>query len=119
MARLVRHALDQTYGTGDGPGHGHGPRHQQGHGHDLVFELRRAVPRASAMGRDDEVDAKRYAQAGLVGVRGKWGARLADAVARRTQLSADTLKALVGAYLVISRLRSLVKMAQRASRVDR
>jgi hypothetical protein len=68
---------------------------------------------------DGEVDAKRYAQAGLLGVRGKWGARLAEAVARRTRLSADVLKSLVGAYLMVSRVRSLVKMAQRARRADR
>jgi len=37
-------------------------------------------------------------------------------VARRTRLSADTLKTLVGAYLVVSRIRSLVQMAQRARR---
>ena len=62
------------------------------------------------------MDAKRYAQAGLVGTRGKVGERLAENVARRTHLSADTLKTLVGAYLVVSRIRSFVKMAQRARR---
>jgi hypothetical protein len=62
------------------------------------------------------MDTKRYAQAGLVGIRGKAGARLAEEVARRTRLSADTLKTLVGAYLVVSRIRSFVKMAQRARR---
>jgi hypothetical protein len=79
MARLVRHALDQTYGTGHDPGHG--PGHRQGHGH--------------------------------------WEARLAEAVARRTRLSADVLKTLVGAYLVVSRLRSLRKTPQRARRAHR
>jgi hypothetical protein len=53
------------------------------------------------------------ADAGLVGVRGKYGAKAADWLARRTRLSADTLKTVVGAYLVASRLRSLLKMARR------
>jgi hypothetical protein len=79
MARLVRHALDQTYGTGHDPGHG--PGHPQRHDH--------------------------------------WVTRLAEAVARRTRLSADTLKTLVGAYVLVSRIRSFVKMAQRARRADR
>jgi hypothetical protein len=79
MARLVRNALDQTYGTG------HGPGHVPGHGHS----------------------------------HGHREARLAEAVALRTRLSADMLKTLVGAYLVVSRLRSLVRSAQRARRADR
>ena len=64
-------------------------------------------------GNRDRVEPKRVADAGLVGTRGKLGERLADEVAKRTRLSAGTLKAIVGSYLVISRVRSLVKMAQR------
>jgi hypothetical protein len=106
MARLVRTALDQAYPIGDA---------QVDPGSDLRGSPR-PVQRAVAPGTDPSMDAKRYAQAGLVGVRGKAGARLAEAVARRTRLSADTLKTFVGVYLIVSRIRSFVKMAQRARR---
>jgi hypothetical protein len=119
MARYVRHALVHTYG----PGLGHVDVEvaaKVGHSGVLAnsfdLEAERAVHPATGTGTDPPMDAKRYAQAGLVGVRGKAGARLADAIARRTRLSADTLKTFVGAYLIVSRVRSFVKMAQRARR---
>jgi len=119
MARYVRHALVHTYG----PGLGHVDVEvaaEVGHSGVLVSPVdrgaERAVHGAAGTGTEAPMDGKRYAQAGLVGIRGKAGARLAEAIARRTRLSADTLKTLVGAYLVASRIRSFVKMARRARR---
>jgi hypothetical protein len=60
------------------------------------------------------VKLRSIARSGLVGTRGHLGERAAEWVAKRTRLDADTLKLLVGAYLVVSRVNSFRKMAQRA-----
>lgn len=60
------------------------------------------------------MDARTIARSGLVGMRGHAGERVADWVAQRTRLNADTLKLLVGAYLIASRVNSFRKMTQRA-----
>jgi hypothetical protein len=69
---------------------------------------------ADGSGTRRPVEAKRFAQAGLVGIRGKAAERAADWLARRTRLSSDVLKTLLGAYLVLSRINSFRKMARRA-----
>ena len=103
MARLVRSALDEAYSP---PPDVDDPAPQP------VSPVSDGV----RAGTDAGMDAKRYAQAGLVGVRGRIGERAARAIARRTRFSAETLTTLVGAYLVFSRVRSIVKMVQRARR---
>ena len=60
------------------------------------------------------MDAKTIARSGLVGMRGHAGERASEWIAQRTRLNADTLKLLVGAYLVASRVNSFRKMARRA-----
>lgn len=46
-------------------------------------------------------------------MRGRLGSRLAAAVSARTGIDSDRLLTLVGAYLVFSRVRNLLKMVQR------
>ncbi len=60
------------------------------------------------------MNPKTIARSGLVGMRGHAGERAAEWVAQRSRLNADTLKLLVGAYLVVSRVNSFRKMARRA-----
>jgi hypothetical protein len=62
------------------------------------------------------VDAKRVAQSGLIGVRGRAGRRIADEVGRRTRLEPERVATLIGAYLVFSRIRNLLRMVQRYRR---
>jgi hypothetical protein len=62
------------------------------------------------------VDAKQVGQAGLVGWRGKVGRRIADGVGRKTRLDAETIAALIGAYLFLSRARRMVQMLRRVKR---
>jgi hypothetical protein len=62
------------------------------------------------------VDAKEVGKAGLVGWRGRLGRKLADGVGRRTRFDAETIAALIGAYLFISRTRRMVQMLRRARR---
>ena len=95
MAQLVRQAIDQVYEP------------------DASMT---AVARfdASGNGNEPQVEPKRVAQAGLVGIRGRIAERVAQEAARRTSLSADTLKTLLGAYLVLSRVNSFRKMVRRA-----
>jgi hypothetical protein len=62
------------------------------------------------------MDAKRVGQAGLVGWRGRLGRRLADGVGRKTRLNAETIAALIGAYLFVSRARRMIQMLRRMKR---
>ena len=62
------------------------------------------------------MDARRAAQSGLVGVRGRLGRRAADAVSARTGIERERLLTLIGAYLVFSRIRNLLRMVQRYRR---
>ena len=59
------------------------------------------------------MDAKRVGEAGLVGLRGRLGARAAAWVSQRTPFDERTLAALVGGYLFVSRTRRMVQMLQR------
>jgi hypothetical protein len=58
----------------------------------------------------------RVGDAGLVGLRGRLGRRLADEVGRRTPLDADTVATAIGAYLFFSRSRRMLEMARRLRR---
>ena len=62
------------------------------------------------------MDAKRLGEAGLVGLRGRMGRRLADALGRRTPLDADVVAAVIGAYLFVSRTRRMIEMLGRLRR---
>ena len=62
------------------------------------------------------MDAKRVGEAGLVGIRGRLGRRVADAVGRRTRLSAETVAAAIGLYLFVSRTRRMLQMLSRLRR---
>lgn len=52
-------------------------------------------------------------QAGLVGLPGRVGRRVADAIGRRTPLDADTIASAIGLYLIVSSLRRLLKVLRR------
>lgn len=115
VAELVRHALDHTYAAWMEM-ELHGPVSMDVHGVDLATEGDASSGdgfNGDMTGKVEDVDAKRYAQAGLVGLRGKSAERASEWVAQRTRVDADTLKTLLGAYLVLSRLNSLAKMARR------
>jgi hypothetical protein len=58
----------------------------------------------------------RVGEAGLVGVRGRLGRRLADEVGRRTQFDAELIATAIGAYLFFSRSRRMLQMLGRLRR---
>ncbi len=62
------------------------------------------------------MDAKRFGEAGLVGVRGRLGERLARKIAPHTPFDERTLAAAVGAYLFFSRTRRMLEMLSRLRR---
>jgi hypothetical protein len=62
------------------------------------------------------MDAKRFGQAGLVGVRGRMGRKLADVVDRRTRFDGEKIASLIGAYLFLSSVQRIVKTVRRAKR---
>ncbi|MBA2568884.1 MAG: hypothetical protein H0V11_06010 [Actinobacteria bacterium] len=62
------------------------------------------------------MDTKQIGQAGLVGLRGKVGRKVADGVGKRTRLDAEKIAALIGAYLFVSRARRMVQMLRRMRR---
>ena len=66
-----------------------------------------------ARGYPGRVNARRVAESGLVGMRGRIGRRVADEVGRRTPVDAERVAMLVGAYLVVSRVRNLLRMVRR------
>ena len=57
------------------------------------------------------MDANKLGQAGLVGWRDQVGERIARPVSRRTRLSFDQVKALVGAVFLVLTVRRFVRMA--------
>ena len=59
------------------------------------------------------MNTQRIGEAGLVGLRGRIGRRVADEIGRRTRLDADTLAAAIGLYLFVSRTRRMLQMIRR------
>jgi hypothetical protein len=62
------------------------------------------------------MDAKLVGQAGLVGLPGKLGRRVADGVGRKTRLDAEKIEALIGAYLFVSSALRMIRMLRRMKR---
>jgi len=62
------------------------------------------------------VDAKQVGQAGLVGLPGKLGRRVADGVGRKTRFDAEKIAALIGAYLFVSSALKMIRMLGRMKR---
>jgi hypothetical protein len=62
------------------------------------------------------VDAKQVGQAGLVGLPGKLGRRIADGVGRKTRFDAEKIAALIGAYLFVSSALRMIRMLGRMKR---
>ncbi|MDQ3996908.1 MAG: hypothetical protein M3303_07795 [Gemmatimonadota bacterium] len=59
---------------------------------------------------------KDVGQAGLLGLRGRMGARVADEVGRRTRLDRETVATAIGLYLFLSRTRRMLQMLSRLRR---
>jgi hypothetical protein len=59
------------------------------------------------------VDVTEVGQAGLVGLRGRLGRRMADEVGRRTPLNAEFVAAAIGFFLFVSRTRRMIQMLRR------
>ena len=59
---------------------------------------------------------ERVGGAGLVGLRGRLGRRIADELGARTRLDADQIATLIGAYLFVSRTRRMLEMLRRLRR---
>ena len=62
------------------------------------------------------MDAKQVGQAGLVGLPGKLGRRVADGVGRKTRFDAEKIAALIGAYLFVSSALKMIRMLGRMKR---
>jgi len=62
------------------------------------------------------VDAKKVAEAGLVGTRGRIARRAADELGRRIGVNPDRIAMLIGSYLFLSRTRRMVQMLQQLRR---
>ena len=62
------------------------------------------------------MDAKQVGQAGLVGLPGKLGQRIADGVGRKTRFDAEKIAALIGAYLFVSSALRVIRMLGRMKR---
>ena len=62
------------------------------------------------------MDAKQVGQAGLVGLPGKLGQRIADGVGRKTRFDAEKIAALIGAYLFVSSALRMIRMLGRMKR---
>jgi hypothetical protein len=62
------------------------------------------------------VDAKQVGEAGLVGLRGRLGRRLADEIGRRTRIDAELIASAIGLYLFVSRSRRMLQMLGRLRR---
>jgi uncharacterized membrane protein len=65
------------------------------------------------------MDVKRIGHAGLVGWREKVGDKAARAVAERTRLHADTLRAIFGAVFLALAVKTTAEMAVRLTRAAR
>ena len=59
---------------------------------------------------------ERVGGAGLVGLRGRLGRRVADELGARTRLDADQIATLIGLYLCVSRTRRMVELLRRMRR---
>ncbi len=59
------------------------------------------------------VDVRKVGEAGLVGLRGRLGARAAQWLSQRTAFDERTLAALIGGVLFVSRTRTMIKMLRR------
>ena len=57
--------------------------------------------------------AREVGQAGLVGMRGRVGRRVADEVGRRTRLDADLIASAIGVYLFVSAVRRILQTIRR------
>ena len=64
-------------------------------------------------GYGSRMDARRVGEAGLIGWRGRMGARAAAWFAQRTPFDEQTLRWLVGAYFFFSRSRRMLQMLAR------
>ena len=62
------------------------------------------------------MDAKQVGQAGLVGLPGQLGRRIADGVGRKTRFDAEKIAALIGAYLFVSSALRMIRMLGRMKR---
>jgi hypothetical protein len=62
------------------------------------------------------MDLRNVGEAGLVGLRGRVGARAARWLSGRTPLDERTVAALIGGYLFFSRTRRMVEMLRRLRR---
>ncbi len=62
------------------------------------------------------MDTKQLGQAGLVGVKGRLGHRVADELGRRTRLDRDLVAAVIGALVFLASLRTVVKTLSRLRR---
>jgi hypothetical protein len=62
------------------------------------------------------MDTKRLGQAGLVGVKGRIGERVADEVGSRTRLDRDLVAAVIGALLFVASLVTVVRTLARLRR---
>ena len=77
----------------------------------------RGRSRFETRGNEPRVDARRLGEAGLVGLRGRLGARAATWLSRRMPVDERTLQALVGGYLFFSRARRMAQMLARLRRL--
>jgi hypothetical protein len=59
------------------------------------------------------MDTKQLGQAGLVGVKGRLGHRVADEVGRRTRLDRELVASVIGALVFLASLRTVVKTLAR------
>jgi hypothetical protein len=66
--------------------------------------------------KEAAVDTRRIGRAGLVGLRGRIGRRLAAWAAKRSRFDERDLAAAVGLYLFVSRTRRMVQMLRRLRR---
>jgi uncharacterized membrane protein len=65
------------------------------------------------------MDVKHIGHAGLVGWREKVGDKTARAVAKRSRLDADTVRAVLGAVFLAFSIKTTIAMAARLSRAVR
>jgi hypothetical protein len=62
------------------------------------------------------MDTKQLGQAGLVGIKGRVGHRVADEVGSRTRLDRDLVAAVLGAVVFLASLSTVVKVLARVRR---
>jgi hypothetical protein len=59
------------------------------------------------------MDTKQLGQAGLVGVKGRLGHRVADEVGKRTRLDRELVASVIGALVFLASLHTVVKTLAR------